>query len=130
MEALGLTEQKIPGARGETVFYNLGKFSQAISDFKSIHFHSRPVEKYRSFAEFLRYQADSAYSEAIKDDDDALTTPDAVQIMTIHRAKGLQWPVVFVPQLVKHRFPDLPAMAGGLYGILSRQKGSGIRQDT
>jgi len=63
------------------------------------------VEKYRSFAEFLRYQAEGAYSEADPGDDSALATPDAVQILTIHRAKGLQWPVVFVPQLVKNRFP-------------------------
>ena len=25
--------------------------------------------------------------------------------MTVHQAKGLQWPVVFVPQLVRNRFP-------------------------
>ena len=44
--------------RGEVVFYNLGKFSQAISDFESIHFHSSPVEKYKSFAGFLRHHAE------------------------------------------------------------------------
>ena len=38
----------MPGGRGEVVFYNLGKFSQVISDFESIHFHSNPVEKYTS----------------------------------------------------------------------------------
>ena len=31
--------------------------------------------------------------------------PDAVQILTVRKAKGLQWPVVFVPQLVANRFP-------------------------
>ena len=105
METLRLQEDGIPNTRGETVFYNLGKFSQAISDFESIHFHSRPVEKYRSFADFLRYQAEVAYSEIESGDDSVLAMPDAVQILTIHRAKGLQWPVVFVPQLVKNRFP-------------------------
>ena len=38
-------------------------------------------------------------------------TPDAVQILTIHQAKGLQWPVVFVPGLTKGRFP--PKAGGG-----------------
>ncbi len=26
--------------------------------------------------------------------------------MTVHQAKGLQWPVVFLPQLVRNRFPS------------------------
>jgi DNA helicase-2/ATP-dependent DNA helicase PcrA len=30
---------------------------------------------------------------------------DAVQILTIHAAKGLQFPVVFIPSLVQQRFP-------------------------
>jgi DNA helicase II / ATP-dependent DNA helicase PcrA len=32
--------------------------------------------------------------------------PDAVQILTVHQAKGLQWPAVFIPQLVRNRFPN------------------------
>lgn len=31
---------------------------------------------------------------------------DAVTIMTIHQAKGLEWPVVFLPSLVDRRFPS------------------------
>jgi DNA helicase II / ATP-dependent DNA helicase PcrA len=46
LENAGLREERVPNARGEVVFYNLGKFSQAISDFESIHFHLSPVEKY------------------------------------------------------------------------------------
>lgn len=104
LEATELREERIPESRGEVVFYNLGKFSQAISDFESIHFHSSPVEKYRSFAGFLEHHAEHAYPEGWQDS--AYATPDAVQIMTIHQAKGLQWPVVFVPQLVRNRFPS------------------------
>ncbi len=104
IETVGLVEQDIPQGRGEVVFYNLGKFSQAISDFESIHFHSNPVEKYKSFAGFLRYHAEHAYPEGWQENEYA--TPDAVQIMTVHQAKGLQWPAVFVPQLVRNRFPS------------------------
>ncbi|WP_419554582.1 ATP-dependent helicase [Candidatus Poriferisodalis sp.] len=32
-------------------------------------------------------------------------TVDAVDITTIHRAKGLEWPAVFVPSMTKNRFP-------------------------
>ena len=42
--------------RGEVVYYNLGKFSQLISDFEAIHYQSKPVEKYSSFADFLQYR--------------------------------------------------------------------------
>ena len=100
----GLREERVPGGRGEVVFYNLGKFSQAISDFESIHFHSKPVEKYASFAGFLRYHAESVYPEGWQDN--AFVSPDAVRIMTVHQSKGLQWPIVFIPQLVRNRFPS------------------------
>jgi DNA helicase-2/ATP-dependent DNA helicase PcrA len=104
LEGCGLREEAVPNGRGEVVFYNLGKFSQAISDFESIHFHSDPVEKYKSFAGFLQYHAESAYPEGWQEN--SLVSPDAVRIMTVHQAKGLQWPVVFLPQLVRNRFPS------------------------
>lgn len=103
LESAGIREEQVPNGRGEVVFYNLGKFSQAISDFESIHFHSNPVEKYQSFAGFLRYHAENAYPEGWQDN--AFVSPDAVRIMTVHQAKGLQWPAVFIPQLVRNRFP-------------------------
>lgn len=111
LERLGLREEIVPRGRGEVVFYNLAKFSQAISDFEAINFHSRPVQKYESFAGFLRNQAAAAYEQSTGTEE-RLVSVDAVQILTIHRAKGLQWPVVFVPQLVKNRFP--PAARGGM----------------
>ncbi|MCP1768666.1 ATP-dependent helicase [Bradyrhizobium japonicum] len=104
IENAGLREERVPDGRGEVVFYNLGKFSQAISDFESIHFRSAPVEKYASFAGFLRHHAESAYPEGWQDN--AFVSPDAVRIMTVHQSKGLQWPVVFIPQLVRNRFPS------------------------
>ena len=104
LERIGLREEMVPGGRREIVFYNLAKFSQAISDFESIHFHSRPVQKYEFFAGFLRNQAETAYGESTGQDE-RFVSPDAVQVLTIHRAKGLQWPIVFVPQLVRNQFP-------------------------
>ena len=105
LEEAGVREERIPGgrARAEVVRYNLGKFSQLISDFESIHFHSKPVEKYEAFANFLRYRAEDAYPEGWQDNQYA--NPDAVRIMTVHQAKGMQWPVVFVPALLRNRFP-------------------------
>jgi len=105
LERIGLLEESVLRGRGEIAFYNLGKFSQAISDFETINFHSKPVDKYKNFAGFLEHQAENVYSEAVGENGSEFATPDAIQILTIHRAKGLQWPVVFVPQLVANRFP-------------------------
>jgi DNA helicase-2/ATP-dependent DNA helicase PcrA len=67
LEEAGVREERVPNGRGEVVFYNLGKFSQLISDFEAIHFHSKPAEKYASFADFLEHRAVDAYPEGWQD---------------------------------------------------------------
>jgi DNA helicase-2/ATP-dependent DNA helicase PcrA len=109
LETAGIREERIPTDRGEIVFYNLGKFSQLISDFEAIHYQSKPAEKYGTFADFLQYRAEDYYPEGWQDNQYA--NPDAVRIMTVHQAKGMQWPVVFVPALLRNRFPA-PRMGG------------------
>jgi DNA helicase-2/ATP-dependent DNA helicase PcrA len=122
LDQAGVREERVPGGRGEVVFYNLGKFSQVISDFETIHYHSKPVEKYGSFADFLQYRAEDAYPEGWQDNQYA--NPDAVRIMTIHQAKGMQWPVVFVPALLKNRFPAKKPGGRNVWHLLPR---AGIR---
>jgi DNA helicase-2/ATP-dependent DNA helicase PcrA len=106
LEALGLREDTIPGARGrgELVFFLLGKFSNVIADYEAIYFQSSPKSKYQGFVRWLRSQAPSYYDES--DSEIGYGTPDAVTLSTIHAAKGMQWPVVFVPCLRKNRFPS------------------------
>ncbi len=109
LEALAIREEAIDAARGSTgmgelVFYNLGKFSQVISDYEQIHFRSSPAELYPAFAAFLCYQAPHYYPEGWQDS--SYSRPDAVQLMTVHQAKGMQWPAVFVPCLRRNRFPS------------------------
>jgi DNA helicase-2/ATP-dependent DNA helicase PcrA len=104
LELIGLREEGIPDNRGEIVYYNLGKFSQVISDYEQINYQSEPKSKYEGFASFLVNQAPGYYPEGWEDT--AYARPDAVQIMTIHQAKGQEWPVVFVPALIKNRFPS------------------------
>lgn len=105
LEALDLREDTIPGdaRRCELVMYQLGKFSQVISDFEAIHFSSKPASKYDAFVKFLTFQAPNVYEES--DEDAGYVSPDAVVISTVHRSKGLQWPAVFVPYLRRNRFP-------------------------
>jgi DNA helicase-2/ATP-dependent DNA helicase PcrA len=53
---------------------------------------------------WLVNQAPDYYAES--DADVGYATPDAVTIATVHQAKGMQWPAVFVPALRRNRFPS------------------------
>lgn len=112
LAALELREETVPGdsVRRELVLYQLGKFSQVISDFEEINFNTAPARKYESFADWLEYQAPAYYAES--DADVGYATPDAVVLSTVHQAKGMQWPAVFVPCLRRNRFP-----AKGIGGV-------------
>jgi len=58
---------------------------------------------YRRFYWFMQFYALSNY-EGFAGEETILF--DAVTISTVHGAKGLQWPVVFVPSLTARRFPS------------------------
>jgi DNA helicase-2/ATP-dependent DNA helicase PcrA len=110
LETINLREKAVPDdggghrAHGEIVYYNLGKFSQLISDYETINFNLDPASLYDGFAKFLCYQAAKYYPEGWEGA--GFAVPDAVQLMTVHQAKGMEYPVVFIPNLLKNRFPS------------------------
>ena len=104
LELICLREEDVADGRGETALFNLGRFSEVITDWESIHFTDEAKSLYQGFVAFLYYDGDDAYSEGWQDSN--YITPDAVQIMTVHQAKGREWPVVFVPALLRNRFPS------------------------
>lgn len=118
LEALGLREETVPGesVRRELVFYQLGKFSQAISDFEQIYFNTEPRRKYEAFAAWLEYQAPGYYAES--DADVGYAMPDAVTLTTVHQAKGMQWPALFLPCLRANRFPAKRQGGLGLFHVI------------
>jgi DNA helicase-2/ATP-dependent DNA helicase PcrA len=118
-------EEQVANDRGEIAFYNLGKFTQVIADFETIHYHSKPVDLYTAFASFLEFQAEDAYPEGWQDNQYA--NPDAVRIMTVHQAKGMQWPVVFVPTMLKNRFPSKKQGGRGVWHLIPR---NGVKDQT
>lgn len=91
--------------KAEVIFYNFGKFSQVINDFEEINFaSSRASYHLFSFLSFINYAAQEYYPEGwISNPYKSL---NAVQILTIHQAKGLEFPVVFVPGLNKNYLPQ------------------------
>ncbi|WP_017719950.1 ATP-dependent helicase [Kamptonema formosum] len=86
----------------ESVLYNLGRFSHLLTQFESVKQWVTPNDL-TSLCRFL-----SGWAAGKTDDGgaDEITTPNAVQIMTVHAAKGLEWPVVFVPRVSSANFPS------------------------
>ena len=90
--------------RAEILFFNIGKFSQVINDFEEINFNSsNPSFHLFSFLSFITYAARDYYPEGWLNN--PYKTPNAIQIMTVHQAKGLEFPVVIIPGLNKNYLP-------------------------
>lgn len=124
LEAVGLREENVlptsaGGDRGEVAYFNLGKFSQVISDFEQIYFKTDPETKYPSFLYWIEKEAPGYYEEGT--DSAGYAQPDAVQIMTIHQAKGMEWPAVFIPALLKNRFPSGGVGGRTLWHLMPRE---------
>jgi len=82
---------------GEGEHLCLAAISQAISDYEKVWQRLRHVE-YKYFRGFVWAWANHSYSMPSTLSEN---TGNAVKIMTIHKAKGLEFPVVFVPYLIK-----------------------------
>ncbi len=50
----------------------------------------------------LRHDGGNRHKDSEGDDEE---TPDVIRVMTVHASKGLEFPVVYLPGIVKQRFP-------------------------
>ncbi|MBK6534325.1 MAG: ATP-dependent helicase [Deltaproteobacteria bacterium] len=99
---------------------SLARFTKVLADFETVTRRARRIkdpalgetvrgglhggEKYlKKFADYLSFYAQSDYEDFSGEPDFDL---DAVTVTTVHAAKGLEWPVVFVPCLTAARFPS------------------------
>lgn len=98
---------------------SVARFSQILADFEHVTRRARYVDEngtliyrggtdrgrwlYLRLFNYLQHYALDAYEDFEGEDTFDL---DVVDILTIHQAKGLEWPVVFVPCLVDGRFPS------------------------
>lgn len=100
MEALRANAGQEPWP--DTIMYNLGRFSHLLTQFESVHQWVTPGNLW-NLNYYLGTWASRQTDEGGQDDPNLL---NAVQVMTVHQAKGLEWPVVFLPGLTSRRFPS------------------------
>ncbi len=82
--------------------HNMGAFSSLLKQFESVHQWITPA-RLKSLVLFLSNWAMRHVDEGGVGELSAL---NSVKIMTVHAAKGLEWPVVFLPRISSRVFPS------------------------
>jgi len=89
-----------------TIMANMGRFNNLLTDYETANRIGGRKTGWRAYLKglcwFMNSYAALAYDEPPSED---IRGVDAVQIMTVHQAKGLEWPVVFLFSTVNERFP-------------------------
>ena len=95
----------------------LARFSTLLADYETVRRRARPdaeapgeqvggedrgIWYYRNLGVHIVNYANEAYGDFDGEPDVAL---DAVDLLTVHSAKGLEWPAVFIPSMTSRRFP-------------------------
>lgn len=116
---LGAHEMDLTNSRQAARFGAFARFSCILADFEHVTRRGRYVveegqrvfrggqdrgpDYYKRLHKYLLYYARDAYEDF---DGETVFIPDAVSVITVHQAKGLEWPVVFLPALTHLRFPS------------------------
>jgi len=102
IDRLGFWDEVAAQSPGHAVTarINIGRFS-------SLANHWRPLDGKPTLEAFLRYVHaldDAQPAEELEAAGDI--TGDLVQVITAHAAKGLEWPIIFLPSLAEGTFPS------------------------
>ncbi|MCD6109372.1 UvrD-helicase domain-containing protein [bacterium] len=92
--------QNNQSVENEEKIVSIASFLQLIKEYEQSHSHHDV-----SIITFLDYLSLLDQAGATLDNSLTNNVQDAVQILSVHAAKGLEFPVVFIPSLVKNRFP-------------------------
>jgi DNA helicase-2/ATP-dependent DNA helicase PcrA len=110
----------------EQVMRDLGVFSGIMLDVEKVFISIDSSQRYGTVLNFLHNVAETGYDTTQVE---LMSRPDAVTISTVHKMKGLEFPVVFIVDVVQQRFPGRrqgyrgwlpdaiiqPAVSRGLY---------------
>jgi DNA helicase-2/ATP-dependent DNA helicase PcrA len=113
MRILGFLELDAANPNNGALMAIMGRFNELLTDYESMvrrQDTSRMIDMVTDWRQFLKgftwfvnSYASSAYEEEAAED---MREVDAVFLTTVHQAKGLEWPIVFIPSLVFRRFPS------------------------
>ena len=105
--ALGFKALDHEDLNDATIMANLGRFSELLTDYETANrLGGRQPQWKRDLKGLCWYMnsyANQAYGEGEAEDPRGV---DAVMLMTVHQAKGLEWPVAFVVSMSERRFPS------------------------
>ncbi|MFV8316267.1 ATP-dependent helicase [Mycobacterium sp. 23] len=115
---LGIAEWDLTNEGQRNRLGTIARFSHVLADYETVTRRARrdkdnPGEQvggaigdtwfYRNLALLLVNYANGSYNDFDGDED---VFADAVALGTVHAAKGLEWPIVFLPSLTARRFPS------------------------
>jgi DNA helicase-2/ATP-dependent DNA helicase PcrA len=98
LAAVGVARRPLDPA----VMRDVGVFSRMIQDVEAVYVSIDSADRFQQILNFLNWIAEEGYDSTT---DDVLLRPDAVTVSTVHRMKGLEFPVVFVVDVEGGRFP-------------------------
>lgn len=86
----------------DSVVQDIGVFSQIIQDVEAVYPSVDSTGRFTSILNFLNVIAKTGYDTSSSE---LVSRPDAVTVSTVHKMKGLEFPVVFVVDVENQRFP-------------------------
>jgi DNA helicase-2/ATP-dependent DNA helicase PcrA len=98
LEAVGLAQSDF----NDAVVQDLGVFSRIIQDVETVFPSVDSTGRFTSILNFLSVVAEKGYDTSSSE---VLNRPNAVTVSTVHKMKGLEFPVVFVVDVEANRFP-------------------------
>ncbi|RKY79473.1 hypothetical protein DRQ00_03525 [candidate division KSB1 bacterium] len=90
--------KRLVGTHAELKIKNIARFFNIVRNFGEVAQHDR-VQHFVEYLDLLIEAGDDPASAEADPD------VDAVQVLTVHKAKGLEFPIVFLVGLVQNKFP-------------------------
>ena len=81
---------------------DIGMLSRLLQDVETVYVSIDTARRFGEILNFMQNIGESGYQSAM---DGAVRRPDAVTVSTVHKAKGLEYPVVFIVDAERQRFP-------------------------
>ena len=113
----------------DDVMRDIGLFSKMILDVETVYLSVDSRSRFAEVLNFLQNVAENGYDVST---DDIIRRPDTVTVSTVHKMKGLEFPVVFVVDVEAQRFPKRRSSYDGWLppGLMADAIGRGAYRST